>query len=137
MTEDLQALRTSKFKKALLFFYFSVVIIIIFIHYPFGRYHSTKEVSVVRGEGECPKSNGIEEIKAMTAEQLRQSVLCRQVYQETVDMPILDWYSEESLIGWFYSLSHTLSLLGLVTLVSGGAALIFGNTDRKGSRSDA
>ena len=118
----------SRSHKLIAFLYLLALAIVIFIHYPFGRYHSTAETSVVRGEGECPKASSVEELKAMTADQLRQSVLCRQSYSETADLPILEWRSEESLLYWFSSLSHTLSFAALLTLVAGMSAIFFSSS---------
>ena len=115
----------SKSNKLIIFLYLIALTIVVFVHYPFGKYHSTKQISVFRGEGECPKAKSVEELKAMTVDQLRQSTSCRREYSETVDLPMLEWRSEEPILDWFYSLSHVLSFVALLTTVAAISSLFF------------
>lgn len=121
--------KMSKVHKFIIFIYIMALTVVVFVHYPFGRYHSTKQISVAQGEGECPKASTVEELKAMTVDQLRQSTTCRQLYSETVDLPILEWRSEEPIVDWFYSLSHTLSFGALLTVAAGMSAIFFRKSD--------
>ena len=113
-----------------LFVALALAALIVFLHFPFGGYFYQRPVVTRHASVACPPplAGGVDEVKAMSREQLSKRYEQFQLCTDEVESQMLfpwQWVSNSPLIPWFGSLGNTLAALGLVTTLWGLSSWIF------------
>ena len=115
--EQLTPSRQNSVQRSGFFVSLALAVVVLLLHFPFEGYAVNQWVVIRHGTGECPRTGGIEELKASTNEQIRQRIeedrLCRDESEEQL-RPFNEWRSYSPVIPWFGSVLHTLIALCFV-----------------------